>query len=253
MLLRQLATVLVAAVCLAGMAIFFRITEIQVAGNQIYTAEQVVEASGLTVGENLLTIQKRTASGRIMAALPYVSAVHMERVLPSTVVITVTESDAAYLVEAEDGSQWLMSSGGRLLEEAGVTAADYPQLVGFLVQAPEVGAQAASEQAENLAAAETVLALLEETEFLSQIVEINVERSYDIVLWYGTLFEIHLGGTDQMEYKMQYLTAILADERVAEGGVIDLSLSGDNGATYTPWNEALGQTEPSAENSTEIS
>lgn len=149
MLLRLLATVLVAAVCLAGMAIFFRITEIQVAGNQIYTAEQVVEASGLTVGENLLTIQKRTASGRIMAALPYVSAVHMERVLPSTVVITVTESDAAYLVEAEDGSQWLMSSGGRLLEEAGVTAADYPQLVGFLVQAPEVGAQAASEQAEK--------------------------------------------------------------------------------------------------------
>ncbi len=253
-LLHLVATLLVVAVFLVCVAIFFRVREIQVRGNAIYTADQVIEASGLQTGDNLVTIRRGPTAARIMAALPYVESAQVERVLPDTVVLTVTESDAVYLVTAEDGTGWLMNSAGRMLEQADVTAASYPRLTGVTAQAPEAGAQIVTEETSSLAAAQAVMELLESTDFLAEIVEIDVTRSYDIVLWYGTRFEIHLGTTDQLDYKLRYLTAILESgqlesSQVSEGGVIDLTLEENNVAGFRPWSSTQNFTGENSEDS----
>ena len=107
--LRLAATLLVVAVFLVCVALFFRVNDIQVAGNSLYTAEQVIAAAGIAQGDNLVTIRRGATAAQIMAELPYVESAQVERVLPDTVILTVTESDAVYQVAADDGTSWLMN------------------------------------------------------------------------------------------------------------------------------------------------
>ena len=247
--LRLLTMLLVVVVFLLGVAIFFKVAEVQVVGNSVYSAEQVAEASGICTGDNLLTLSKASASGQILARLPYVESVQIERVLPDTVVITVQESDVFYAVATDGGTSWLMNSSGKMLEAVGVTAADYPVLLGITAQSPEAGAQIACEETEALSAALEVLELLDATDYVADITEVNVEKPYDIVVWYQNLIEVHLGGTDELSYKLQYFASILQNEQVQDGGVIDLTLEEKNVAIFKPW----GSTQDLKEDSDEIS
>ena len=47
-----------AAAVVFGVAIFFKVGRIEVQGNTIYSDETVVEASGLELGDNLLTVSR---------------------------------------------------------------------------------------------------------------------------------------------------------------------------------------------------
>lgn len=253
-LARVLVMLLVVAIFIFCAAIFFKITEINVQGNSLYTAEEVQEASGLRLGDNLLAVSRGTVAGRIQASLPYVEDVQVGRALPGTVTITVRESEAVYAVYAGNGTIWLMNSSGKLLEQAEPGVSSYPWLLGITVQEPQAGQQAVCEETEALDAAMTVIKLLEATDFLPKIVEIDVTKPYDIVLRYESLYEIHLGGVEQMEYKMRYLTAILADSQISEGGVIDLTLEKENAAVFKPWSATVKvpeTTEESTENGAE--
>lgn len=249
-ILLRLATMLVVvAVFVFGLSIFFKVTDIQVTGNQVYSAEDVVAASGLQTGDNLVTINKGTVVGKILAQLPFVEEISMERVLPGTVVIHVVESDVVYSVAGDDGGSWLINGGGKILAKADSTA-EYPRLTGITVQNPVIGQPMASEeQAENVTAALELLPLLEATDSISQVTEVRVDKTYDLVVLYGDTYEIHLGGTEQLEYKMEYLSAILKEPQVAEGGIIDLSLEESSVAVFKPWSaqSATGTTESEPE------
>ncbi len=251
--LRLFALFLVVAVFLAGLLIFFKVTDIQVTGSQLYSRQEVVEASGIQVGDNLATLDRSAAAARIVVRLPYIESVHVSRVLPGTVVLDVTETAAAYSVEAEDGTSWLVSSAGKVLEETPVSAADYPRLTGVTLQSPEPGQPIATGQESGLAAAELVMHALEETSFLSQIAEIDVTETYDIVVWLGTQYEIHLGGTDQLDYKIEYLGSILDQLDGNRGGTIDLTLEEKNVAIFREWETIQPAESDSDENSPDIS
>lgn len=233
--LRLVTMFIIVAVFILGVAIFFKVTDIVVQGNSLYAAEDVIQASGIEKGDNLMTMNKASAAGKIMAVLPYVEQVHISRVLPGTVVLDIRESDAAYAVQAEDGTSWLINSSGKVLEQASTSAAEYPKLTGVTAQSPAPGSQIVTEQTENLAAAKEVLEQLENTEYLAQITEINVEKPYDIILEYGTQYEIRLGGSDEMAYKIQYLSSVIKQLDNSQGGVIDLTFEEEKVARFKPW------------------
>lgn len=65
----------IVAAVVFGVAIFFKVSTIEVQGNTVYSSEQIVEASQIQPGDNLLTVNKALAVGNIKAALPYVEDV----------------------------------------------------------------------------------------------------------------------------------------------------------------------------------
>ena len=74
---------LVAAVVF-GVAVFFKVSRVEVQGNSLYSAEQVVQASGIETGDNLLTLNKATVAGNIITQLPYVEKVSVGRSISHT-------------------------------------------------------------------------------------------------------------------------------------------------------------------------
>lgn len=233
--LRLLTMLVIVAVFIFGVAIFFKVRTVEITGNSLYTPDEIIQASGIETGDNLMTLSKAAAAGKIMAVLPYIEEVRIGKSLPDTVVIDVKESDASFAVTGDDGSTWLVNASCKVLGQAPPSAADYPTLVGITATAPVAGQPLQCEQADGLEAAKILLEQLENTDFISQIVEINVEKPYDISMLYSDRYEILLGGTDEMAYKIQYLPAALAQLDETKTGVLDLTFEEEKVARFRPW------------------
>ena len=232
---RILIMLAIVAAVILGVAVFFKVNMVEVQGNTIYASDRVVQASAIEIGDNLLTLNKAEAVGNIKAALPYVEEVSIGRVMPDTVVILVKESEASFAVRVNDGSVWLMNTKGKALER--IEASEFetrPRIEGIEVQPPVMGQPMSAEEEAKLTAALTVLGSLDGSGLLEHIASVNVEKDYDIVVWYEDRYEILLGGSQEMDYKMQYLTAILDQLSEYQAGTIDLTLTDSSKASFRP-------------------
>ena len=86
----------------------------------------------------------------------------------------------------------------------------------------------------RLDAALAVLSGLDGTGILEHVASINVEKDYDIIVQYDDRYTIRLGGTDDLAYKIQYLTSILAELSDFQAGTIDLTDAANKKATFQP-------------------
>lgn len=235
MLPRIIIMLAIVAAIVFGVAIFFKVNTIEVHGNSVYSAQDIIEASDLAIGDNLLTVNKDTAAGNIIARLPYIQSVSIGRSLPDTVVIQVNESEVCFAADTASGTLWLVSSEGKALERADAEKIDsYPRIVGVVLNDPIAGQQVSSLDQKKLDAAIEVLSSLDGTGILEHVASINVEKEYSIVLQYEERYEILFGGTDQIPYKVQYLTAILQELSDFQAGTIDISFESADKAWFYP-------------------
>ena len=107
-----------------------------------------------------------------------------------------------------------------------------PRILGVTVNSPTVGSVVTATNPASLNAALAVIAELDGTGLLDHIVSINTEKEYDIVLQYDGRYEIRLGGTEELSYKIDYLTVILSKLSDFQAGVIDLTFSDSSEARF---------------------
>ena len=163
----KLLCVLAVVVALTGGAtVFFRVETVTVTGNQRYTQEEIIAASGIQMGDNLYALNKVRIDRKIRTQLPYVGELSINRALPSTILINVTEWEAVAQVAVPDPEQaaaaqedltggqegaepvplaqepWLISVKGKLLEPAPADSGAIP-VTGLTPIAPEAGSMLA--------------------------------------------------------------------------------------------------------------
>ena len=80
---RPLTFFLVIVALVFIMSVFFKVSRIEVKGNSIYTADEVIKASGIETGDNLFFINGIAAGSRVAVKLPYVDSVQINRGLPN--------------------------------------------------------------------------------------------------------------------------------------------------------------------------
>ena len=254
-LLIQLLTVtaVVAAVVL-GMSVFFKVETITVAGAETYSAWAIREASGISEGDSLLTFSKPKASARIHAELAYVDDVRIGIKLPDTVIIYIEELDVAYAMESTQGDWWLINSDGRIVEQTTSNEAkNHTQVLGVRLMDPEPGsnAVAAAEApqetlasgepvpisvtgAQRLSSALQILKALEANDIVGQAASVDVSALDDVTLWYGSRYEVLLGDTAQMEYKIACMNDTILELSEYQSGILDCS--------FDIWTDQVGYT-----------
>ena len=112
-----LGVLLISVMTVVGMSAFLRATEIKIDGASIYSIDEVVAASGLSPGDNLMFVNVQNVSQKIRAELPFVESVSVTRILPDTVSIDIVESLAIAKVSSA-GWQYVINSSGRVLARA---------------------------------------------------------------------------------------------------------------------------------------
>ena len=231
-----MAAIVLAVVCC--LTLFFQVREIHVSGNHIYTEEQIAEASGISVGDNLVSIKKANAASLIRTTLPFVQSVHIERILPDTVEITVTEAEVTFAIRAQNETYYVINTEGKILEEIQTAnASDYPNVEGLTVSAPTIGTTISvpEEEAEAAEAAYTLMGLLSDYGIAGAVRQIDVTKPYDLRLTYGSQYEVLLGGSDELSYKIEYLVVVLQELGEDQSGVIDLTFTEEKAARFQPY------------------
>ena len=269
--LRMITVLAVVLAVVFGMYVFFRVGTVNVSGRvdgvnvtgtQKYTPWQVLEASGISKGDHLLTINKARISGRIITRLPYVDEVRIGIKLPDMVNIEITELAVVYAIEAQDGSWWLMDAGGRLIEKT-EKAANHTKVLGVVLDSPKQGQQAKALEpeamqvtlgteetgteptqtqppvteyaSEKLEKALEILQLLEQNGILGKMVSVDVSELLSVELWYLDQYQIQLGdSTNRLSYKMEVMAQALEQIGNYQRGTLDVS--------FTTWPDQVGYT-----------
>ena len=204
-----LSVILITAVVVAGCIVFFKVNQFEVQGNDRYSKEQVVEASGVDTGDNLCLVDKSKTAANVIDNLPYVNTVNVRRSLPDTVVITVTETDAVAAVQGEDG-WWLISVDGKLLEEQ-ETAGDHVTVTGLPLVSPKAG-DAITVEADYRLMRRSVIELLtamQSRDHLDKLRSIRCEDDAQMVMDYDGRLQVRLLSDADYDYQVKMLEAVL--------------------------------------------
>ena len=101
---------------------FFVISDVDVGGSELYTAEEVVDAAGFAVGDNLYSFHAGRAEELILFHCPQLKSAQISRSIPNSVDIVLADDQAVYYAEIY-GEMALLSAGLRVLGFADADAA----------------------------------------------------------------------------------------------------------------------------------
>lgn len=254
-LIIQMTTVVAVVLAVVlGLSVFFKVETITVSGAEVYSTWAVREASGISEGDNLLTFSKIRAAGQIMAELPYVEKVRIGIKLPDTVNIMIEEESVVYVIKSSDGSWWLMDSDGRVVEQA-ATSSGYTQVLGVTLENPVSNQRAVATEdvptetneegellpatttgALRLTAALQILKALESNDIVGDAASVNVSNIEDIILWYGTRYQVNLGSSSQLEHKVDCMNDAILQLSDYQTGILDISFNiWPDKVVYTPF------------------
>ena len=257
-LLVQLLTVVAVVIALVlGLSVFFKVENIEVSGAQVYSEWTIREASGLKEGENLLTFSHARSAALIKANLPYVDTVRFGIKLPDTVNIIVKEDQVVYAVKDQNGQWWLMNSDGRIVEMGDNSkASNHTQVLGVVLDNPVVDERAVAMEvvstetvpegetvpvvtttgAQRLTAALQILKALEQNDIVGEAASVDVTRIQDIILWYGSRYQVNLGDSARLDYKIACMSDVILQMSDYQSGILDISFTiWPNQVGYTPF------------------
>ena len=213
----------------AAMAVFFKVEHVAVAGNDRYSALEIISASGVRKGNNLFFMNKYDVAGKISGALPYVESVSIHRGLPDTLHVEVQECTCGVALEQE-GKTWILCSSGKVVDVVDGSAAEsYAAVTGVTLTGLQVGAVAAADEA-NEALHRTLLEMLQQLRskgMLSGVQAIHLENSECITVRYLDRFNVELPWDADFDYKFNFLAAVVGKLEDYETGTLRMMTDGE--------------------------
>lgn len=215
-----------------ALAVFFRVSRITVTGNNRYSKEEIILASGIEAGDNLFFINRGAATARINAQLPYVERAWIQRQLPNRVEIHVTESDAIAVVHTEEDGLWAIDHGCKLLAQTNNAALDdLIEVTGFIAATPEAGEDLRAAIPGDEVKVEYLAAILEAISgygMQNDVSSLDISSLTNPSFQYLDRFTVKLGRQENLEYKFRLLLTAVEKNMLSEGdrGTLDLGIDG---------------------------
>ena len=237
-----LCVVAALAAMTVGATVFFQVEQIEVSGNQRYTQEEIVAVTGIQPGDNLFRMNKFAIQDHVKEEMPYIEDILIRRKLPSTITVAVQEWGAVAQVlpnpgwvapEPEDVKEgeeivlpvatdktWLISVGGKVLEEAGAEDArlKISGLTGLDTR-EGVALEVPEEEAKRLSTVISLLGELETSGMLADVSAVNVGTTA-IVMEYLGRYDVKLPMEGDFSYRLELLLAAVAEREGAMGGAV---------------------------------
>jgi len=223
------AAVIILFLVVFSASVFLQILEIEVIGATKYTEEEVIRASGIGAGDNMLFVKRGDVSQRILAAMPYINEVSFEFRLPDKMHISVSEAKAAASIKYKDGVI-IIDSAGKVLGHADVSPKGAIEVIGLTpIETGEGSTLKTNAGGEaQLRHLLDILKAIESEEIQDNVTFIDVTSIANISLGYAGRFTVILGSSDNARYKLSNLPGIIADaeqraDSDEEAWTIDLS------------------------------
>lgn len=79
-----------------------------------------------------------------------------------------------------------------------------------------------------------ILTALEDNDIVGEAASVDVSRLEDIILWYGTRYQVNLGDSSNLEYKIACMCDAILQMSDYQTGILDIS--------FTTWTTQVGYT-----------
>lgn len=220
-----------------SLTVWFPIESCRIEGESRYTPEELLAALGLDEhSENLIMADLPTMAAKLCQKLPYIESAELRRSPPGTLRVTLKESEPAFYMAEPDGLCWLLDANGKLLE----LAAEFPEgalpITGAAFIDPAPGSIAAWDCTARPDALPLLLRLLGELGMREQITEVRLGIDPTPELMYQDRIRIIFGpmpkttslsAEEVLRVKLESAAEMIAEERPAQRGIVDLSIFGE--------------------------
>ena len=227
---------MVITLAILSMTVFFNAETITVDGNSRYSAAQLLEQGGLTVGQNLFRLDKFEVIDK-MEELPYVKTVVIKRKLPNELKVHVVENQPVVWIPAQGGAA-LLNEEYRVLEIVPLPVegegSEEPQ------PSPVEGIPQLTEVIPNEVVVGQTLQFGETdyTGFLKrlydgfmaqsdltweQVQQVQFFARYDIKVLYAQHVTIDFGALDQVDTKLQLASHLIKANGTGQTATVDVS------------------------------
>lgn len=221
----MLSFIVICAALIFAISVFFRVSNIEVSGAERYSTDEIIEASGIKEGANLVTVNCRSAASRVTGKLIYAGRVVISRKMPNTVVIEVHESDTVACVDTDEGL-WIIDNYCRLLEALSAEEkANYIEVVGVSAVSPKAGSEMSvlAEDKSKVTYLKEILYALMDAKIMGDVSSIDISNTANARIDYLGRFKVKLGRNENTEYKLGLLKSAVDKLEDTETGTFDLS------------------------------
>lgn len=232
-LYKLLSMLIICGAIVAALTLFFRVETILVVGQQRYTEQQVRDATGIQTGDNLYLMNKNDVATHIVETLPYIESIRINRKLPDTLLVEVTECGTPMAL-MQDGSAWLISPNGKIVDHMeSELATDYGMISGCRVPAPTVGTplELVTEEQSKESSLLSLLKELEAAGMLEDVQGIRMEELDYLAMDYMDRFTVRLPYEADYAYKLRFLRAVIEDEKIQDNMSGTFDMCAEDGRT----------------------
>lgn len=224
-------------VCVAmvfGAGVFFHVKEITVEGSSFYSADEIIAASGIEIGDNLFTVNRSDASSLIYSKLPYISNVSINRKFPDKVIITVGETGETAYVSVDDQA-WVLDMNCKVLGKASISGTSgLIRLTGLGDLTPVIGETVGvtDEEAAKIGYLKEILSSLSALDIAGEVTWIDISNVVNPTFDYTDRFEVRLGRQEETGNKLTRMLSAVSQLAAGDSGILDLSI--DSRVHFTP-------------------
>lgn len=191
--------------------VFFNIRNVDVEGSTNYTAEEIFNASKITVGDNMIRENADEISNNITSTLIYIESAEIKKIYPSTIKITVTSSVPTANVQKSDG-YFLISQGGKVLEELQNPKSGLMNITGAEPDSSVVqGSKFISIDEDKTTAIYDLLNAIEKNG-IENVTDIDFSDLSNVSYVYDSRIKVEIGVVNDLDYKLKFADEIIQNQ-----------------------------------------
>ncbi|MDR0491071.1 MAG: FtsQ-type POTRA domain-containing protein [Oscillospiraceae bacterium] len=205
------AALLILFLTMFGTSVFLKVTDIRVMdisakGTAQYSSKEIIKASGIVQGDNILLVDTIGVQLRICTALPYIREVAVTRSMPNTIVIEVGYSTPLAMLEWQ-GEIVIIDSAGRVLQHVGTAPSGLIEIRGLepLDATDGIVLRVDTSGATQRSSMTEILAAIEMAGIQDKISYLDVANIAKISFGYMKRFNVLLGGSEDVKSKLDKL------------------------------------------------
>lgn len=210
---------LISCFLVLSLTVLFPIKSVNSGGSQIYSSDEITAACNIK-GKNIFTLNSDDLESAVRKKLPFVDSLKIKRSLPDTVYITVKDAEPYAYYQTEAG-YCTVSKKGYVLGSASEEPENLLKIVCGNVSC-ETGKRAEISSKTEKKLIEDIISYLEARSIETQL--IDVTDSIAITLRVDNRFDVNLGSSNYIEYKITHLSGMIANIASDRSGSIDLSM-----------------------------
>jgi len=200
---------------------FLTINEIKVTGKSVYTIDEIIEASGMEIGRNMVTFSAISMANNLTKKLPYIEKAIVKRKLPKMLWIEVMPATPEAVIHS-NGVSYIVSSKFKVLELIeDENTYNLPEVYCSYETDPKEGELIPFSDEINKKLHMELFEALRKEELLSKLNSADISNIYDIKLKLDNRIDVQLGDYFEIEDKVKFAKGIMDRLSDKETGTIN--------------------------------